>query len=127
MVEPPSVAGEVVFRGTGCAANEPLTVYFDGTPIGTITAGQTGDFSGAVTVPTGTPPGTHTVTIQGATCTSTFTVAVEGTLAFTGSSSHTGTYVWGGIAAIIVGLVLVVATRRRRRRLHELSGGARAA
>jgi hypothetical protein len=127
VVEPPSVAGEVVFRGTGCAANERLNVYFDGTPIGTVAAGQTGDFSGSVSVPAGTPSGTHTVTIQGATCSSTFTVTVEGTLAFTGSSSHTGTYVWGGIAAIIVGLVLVVATRRRRRRLHDLSGGARAA
>ena len=36
-------------------------------------------------------------------------------LAFTGSSNHTGTYVLAGVAAVVVGLVLVVATRRRRR------------
>ena len=124
---PVVVGGEVVFRVSGCAANETLTVFFDGKPIGTVTAGQTGDFSGAVSVPPGTPAGSYPVTISGATCSASFTITVQGNLAFTGSSSHTSTYVWGGVAAIIVGLVLVVATRRRRRRLHELSGGAPAA
>jgi LPXTG-motif cell wall-anchored protein len=118
------VGGEVVFRVTGCAANETLTVFFDGKPIGTVTAGETGDFSGAVSVPPGTPAGSHPVTISGATCSTSFTITVQGNLAFTGSSSHTSTYVWGAVAAIMVGLVLVVATRRRRRRLHDSSGGA---
>ena len=123
VVEPPTVAGEVVFRGTGCAANEPLTVYFDGTPIGTVTAGQTGDFSGQVNVPAGTKSGTHEVTIQGATCVSTFTVDVAGQLAFTGSSSHTSTIVLVGITAVIAGLVLLLATRRRRRQVHAVANG----
>jgi hypothetical protein len=121
---PVLVGGEVVFRVTGCAANETLTVFFDGKPIGTVTAGETGDFSGAVSVPPGTPAGSHPVTISGATCSTSFTITVQGNLAFTGSSSHTSTYVWGAVAAIMVGLVLVVATRRRRRRLHDSSGGA---
>jgi LPXTG-motif cell wall-anchored protein len=43
---------------------------------------------------------------------------VAGALAFTGSSSNTSTYVLGGIAAVVVGLVLVVGTRRRRRGLR---------
>lgn len=123
VVEPPTVAGEVVFRGTGCAANEPLTVYFDGTPIGTVTAGQTGDFSGQVNVPAGSKSGTHEVTIQGATCVSTFTIEVAGQLAFTGSSSHTSTIVLVGISAVIAGLVLLLATRRRRRQVHAVTHG----
>ncbi|MFN8027842.1 MAG: LPXTG cell wall anchor domain-containing protein [Acidimicrobiia bacterium] len=124
VVDQPTVAGDVVFRGTGCAANEPLTVYFDGTPIGTIAAGTTGDFAGQVAIPSGTSAGTHVVTIKGATCESTFTVDVSGQLAFTGSSSHTSTFVLGGVAAILVGLVLILATRRRRRQLHLISTGA---
>jgi len=123
VVDQPNVAGEVVFRGSGCAANEPLTVYFDGTPIGTVTAGQTGDFSGQVNVPPGTAAGTHVVTIQGATCESTFTVDVAGQLAFTGSSSHTSTIVLVGISAIIIGTVLLLSTRRRRRRIHAIGHG----
>jgi LPXTG-motif cell wall-anchored protein len=124
VVSPPTVAGEVVFRGTGCAANETLTVSFDGTPIGTVVAGQTGDFSGQVNVPAGTPAGTHVVTIKGATCESTFTVDVAGQLAFTGSSSHTSTIVLVGIAAIVAGTVLILASRRRRRQLHLLRVGS---
>ena len=123
VVEPPTVAGEVVFRGTGCAANEPLTVSFDGKPIGTVTAGQTGDFSGQVNVPAGTASGTHVVTIQGASCVSTFTVDVAGQLAFTGSSSHTSTIVLVGITAVIAGVVLLLATRRRRRQVRAVTNG----
>jgi LPXTG-motif cell wall-anchored protein len=123
VVEPPSVAGEVVFRGTGCAANEPLTVSFDGTPIGTVTAGQTGDFSGQVNVPAGATSGAHVVTVQGATCVSTFTIDVAGRLAFTGSSSHTSTIVLVGVAAVIAGLVLLLATRRRRRQVQAVTTG----
>jgi LPXTG-motif cell wall-anchored protein len=125
VVEQPTVSGEVVFRGSGCAANETLAVLFDGTQIGTVMAGQTGDFAGQVNVPPGTPAGTHVVTIKGATCESTFTVQVAGQLAFTGSSSHTSTFVLAGIAAIVVGTVLILATRRRRRQLYGLRTGAR--
>jgi LPXTG-motif cell wall-anchored protein len=43
------------------------------------------------------------------------TVNVAGALAFTGSSSHTGTYVLAGVAAVVIGFVLVLWSRRRRR------------
>jgi LPXTG-motif cell wall-anchored protein len=39
--------------------------------------------------------------------------AESATLAFTGSSSNTGTYVLVGVAAVVLGLVLVVGVRRR--------------
>jgi LPXTG-motif cell wall-anchored protein len=39
--------------------------------------------------------------------------AEAATLAFTGSSSNTPTYVLIGIAAIVLGLVMVVGVRRR--------------
>jgi LPXTG-motif cell wall-anchored protein len=35
-------------------------------------------------------------------------------LAFTGASSHTTTYILIGIAAVVLGAVLVVGSRRRR-------------
>jgi hypothetical protein len=108
------VLGAVVFRGAGCAANEPLQVLFDGTPIGTIAADPQGKFAGSVSVPRGTAPGVHASTVKGATCSFNASITVLGQLAFTGSSSHTGTYVLGALAAIVVGFVLVVGSRRRR-------------
>ena len=42
-------------------------------------------------------------------------ITVRGGLAFTGSSSHTTTYVLAGVAAVVVGFVLVIGTRRRHR------------
>jgi hypothetical protein len=118
VVENPTiqVLGEVVFRGAGCAASEPLQVIFDGTRIGSISADPSGKFAGSISVPPGTAPGTHAVTVRGAICSFNTTITVlGGKLAFTGSSSHTGTYVLGALAAIVVGFVLVVGTRRRRR------------
>jgi hypothetical protein len=67
-----------------------------------------------MSVPAGTPSGTHLLTVRGAVCVFNATITVSGgSLAFTGSSSHTSTYVFGAFAAIAVGFVLVVATRRR--------------
>jgi len=108
------VGGEVTFNGSGCAANEPLQVSFDGTPIGTISADAQGNFAGSISIPLGTTPGAHTLTVQGAVCVLNASITVVGGLAFTGSSSHTVTYVLGALAAIMLGFVLVVGTRRRR-------------
>jgi LPXTG-motif cell wall-anchored protein len=109
------VGGEAFFRGSGCTANELLTISFDGTPVGTIHADPSGAFAGSLSIPPGTAPGAHQLTVRGSACVFTATVTVVGAnLAFTGSSSHTSTYVLGGIAAVVVGLVLVVTTRRRR-------------
>ena len=110
------VGGKVTFRGSGCESNEPLQVLFDGKQIGTITADAGGTFAGEISVPLGTAPGAHTVTVRGAVCVLNTTINVLGAnLAFTGSSSHTGTYVLGSIAAIVLGAVLIVGSRRRRR------------
>jgi LPXTG-motif cell wall-anchored protein len=109
-----SAGGTEVFRGTGCGPNEVLTVLFDGKVIGTITANAQGAFAGSITIPRDTPQGTHTLTVRGSTCELNATITVSGTLAFTGASSHTNTYVLLGIAAIVLGLVLVVGARRRR-------------
>jgi len=118
VVENPNVVvgGKVTFRGSGCASNEPLQVLFDGKQIGTITADAEGAFAGEISIPPGTAPGAHTVTVRGAVCVLNTTINVLGAnLAFTGSSSHTGTYVLGSIAAVVFGAVLIVGSRRRRR------------
>ena len=109
------VGGIAVFRGSGCATNEPLQVLFDGGPIGAISADPQGTFAGSISIPLGTAPGPHTVTVRGASCVFNTTITVRGgSLAFTGSTSHTGTYVLGAFAAIVLGLVLIVGTRRRK-------------
>ena len=117
MVDNPvvDVGGEVVFRGGGCTGNEVLQISFDGHPIGTIMSDAQGNFAGSISVPPGTAPGVHTLTVKGAVCVLNADIVVRGALAFTGSSSHTTTYVLAGFAAVVVGRVLVVSSRRRRR------------
>ena len=117
VVENPTigVGGTETFRGTGCGPNEVLTVLFDGKVIGTITANAQGAFAGSITIPKDTAQGPHTLTVRGATCELNATITVSGTLAFTGASSHTSTYVLLGMAAVVFGMALVVGTRRRRR------------
>ena len=114
------VGGEVVFQGSGCLPNEPLTVSFDGQQVGSISADTSGAFAGSLSIPKGTSPGAHLLTIQGSSCVLNATVNVAGALAFTGSSSHTGTYVLGGIAAVVGGVILVLWSRRRRRGIRGL-------
>ena len=116
------VGGVVAFKGSGCLAAETLQVLFDGQAIGTIASDATGAFAGSIEVPRGTAPGTHLIGVRGANCSFNATVVVAGNLAFTGSSSNTGTYVLAGVAAVVVGLVLVVGSRRRR---HGLRGSSR--
>jgi FecR protein len=118
VVDNPNVqaGGEATFRGTGCVANEVLQVLFDNKPIGTITSDSQGSFAGTITIPRGTAPGVHLLTVRGSVCVLNANITVlGGRLAFTGSSSHTTTYVLAGIAAVVVGFVLVIGTRRRRR------------
>jgi hypothetical protein len=116
------VGGEVAFRGSGCLPSESLQVLFDGQPIGTVGSDATGRFAGTIGIPRGTAPGTHRLTVQGTGCVFNTTITVVGSsLAFTGSSSHTGTYVFAGIAAVVVGFVFVVGSRRRRRVLGRRS------
>ena len=118
VVDTPTInaGGTETFRGTGCGPNEVLTVLFDGKVIGTITANAQGAFAGSITIPRDTPQGTHTLTVRGSSCELNATITVSGTLAFTGASSHTGSTMLLGVAAIVLGLVLVVGVRRRRGR-----------
>ena len=87
---------------------------FDGQPIGTIVSDASGTFAGSISIPKGTAPGAHLLHVQGSGCSFSATINVAGNLAFTGSSSNTGTYVLVGIAAVVAGFVLVVGSRRRR-------------
>lgn len=116
------VGGETTFSGGGCDPNEVLSVSFDQQPSGTITADSEGNFAGSLAIPPGTAPGSHLLTVQGRVCVLNANVNVLGAnLAFTGSSTHTGTYVMVGVAAIVIGVVLVVGTRRRRRGVRHRS------
>jgi hypothetical protein len=126
VVENPTVpvGNDVVFRGSGCGANEQLVVLIDGKPSGTITSGPDGTFAGSITIPPGTAPGIHSLTVQGQHCVFNSTIIVQGNLAFTGSSSHTSTYVLGGMTAVIIGSILVVGSRRRRRTIGRPPTGS---
>ena len=125
VVENPNVdvGGEVSFEGSGCVPNESLQVLFDGHLIGTISADADGRFAGSIQIPKGTAPGSHLLTVRGSGCEFNTTINVSGNLAFTGSSNNTGTYVLAGIAAVVVGFVLVVGSRRRR---HGIRGRSHA-
>jgi LPXTG-motif cell wall-anchored protein len=89
-------------------------VLFDGHLIGTVFSDADGRFAGSIRIPKGTAPGTHVLTVRGSGCEFNTTITVAGSLAFTGSSDNTSTYVLAGIAAVVVGFVLVVGSRRRR-------------
>ena len=70
--------GEVTFRGAGCAPNEVLQVLFDGKPIGTITADARARSPGSITIPKGTAPGAHLLTVRGSVCVLNATITVLG-------------------------------------------------
>ena len=93
--------------------------------------------AGSVTIPQGTSPGDHLLTVRGFACEFNVVVTVVGvaatrSLAFTGSSSHTLTYVLVGVVAVMLGAVFVLGSRRatgalpvRRRRCDQMSPHAR--
>jgi LPXTG-motif cell wall-anchored protein len=92
---------------------------FDGGQVGTMPSDSGGNFAGGVTIPAGTNPGQHLITVRGSGCELNAVVTVVGAgatraLAFTGSSNQTLTYVLAGFAAVMFGGVLVLGTRRRR-------------
>ena len=116
VVEDPNVdpGGSVIFRGGGCLPNEVLDILFDGKKVGTLVSDGEGNFAGSLEVPTGTAPGTHLLTVRGSRCELNVTINVLGGLAFTGASNDTSGTVLVGVAAIVLGLVLVIGSRRRR-------------
>jgi hypothetical protein len=112
------VGGEVAFSGTGCRPGEIVTVSFDGVQVGTLPTDSSGSFAGRISIPLGTAPGQHLLTVRGSACELNAVINVLGrqaaALAFTGASSHTLTYVLAGVAAVAMGSVLVAGSRRRR-------------
>ena len=112
------VGGEEAFRGTGCTPRETVAVLFDGVQVGTLPTESDGSFAGKISIPLGTSPGQHLLTVRGAVCELNAVINVLGApaaaLAFTGSSSHTITYLLVGAAAVVFGSVLVAGSRRRR-------------
>ena len=115
------VGGEAVYRGSGCEGGEALQVLFDGHPVGTVNSDAEGNFAGSISIPPGTAPGVHGLTIKGAVCVLDAAINVRGALAFTGASTHTTNYVLV-FAAVSVGLVFVVGTRRRRSAMGRQHG-----
>ena len=113
------MGGIASFRGSGCAPGETLNVLFDSAQVGTVPSDAGGNFAGSVTIPQGTNPGDHLITVRGSACELNVVVTVLGaaatrSLAFTGSSSHTLTYVLVGFVAVMLGAVFVLGSRRRR-------------
>ncbi len=110
------VGGEETFRGSGCKPGEVVSVLFDGVQVGTLLTDSQGSFAGKITIPLGTTPGQHLLTVRGSACELNAVINVLGaaSLAFTGASSHTLTYVLAGAAAVMLGSVLVLGSRRRR-------------
>ena len=62
------VGGRMVFRGSGCKPGETLSVLFDGAQTGTLPSDSQGNFAGSLSIPTGTPPGQHLLTVRGSAC-----------------------------------------------------------
>jgi hypothetical protein len=125
IVDNPNVepGGEVLFRGSGCTAGETVAVLFDGKQIGTLPTDSSGGFAGKITIPQGTTPGAHLLTVRGSVCelNAVINVLGAGALAFTGSSNHTSTYVLAGAAAVVFGAAFVFGSRRR----HSLTRAGR--
>jgi LPXTG-motif cell wall-anchored protein len=122
------VGDQVAFRGSGCVPGETLSVLFDGGQVGTVPSDGGGNFAGSITIPVGTNPGQHLLTVRGSGCELNTVITVAGAqatraLAFTGSSNHTLTYVLAGFAAVMFGGVLVFGTRRRRAATTSLGSG----
>ena len=119
VLEQPNIeAGGVEhFHGSGCVPGETVSVLFDHEQVGTLVTDAQGNFAGSITIPIDTKPGPHLLTVRGSVCELNAVINVLGaakSLAFTGASSHTGTYVLGGIAAVLFGSVLAFGARRRR-------------
>lgn len=109
--------------GVGFRPGEQVEVVLHSTPVtlGTFTAGASGTFSAAVTIPSGVPAGAHTVVSTGQASGRTFSTAltIEPTasdtdsteLAASGSDSTVPLLL--GLGFVIAGLLLVSVRRRR--------------
>ena len=123
----PSAGDQVNVSGSNWCPGSTVEIFLDGTSVGTAVVDSKGNFSTDITIPAGTPPGPHIITVKGlgfgtgTTCgppqvqSRTITVGgggqAGGNLPFTGSNISAGMLIL--FALIVVGAVSIVAGRRR--------------
>jgi hypothetical protein len=118
LVVPPTVqvGGEVAVSGNSCGANQAVTISFNGVPVATATTDAAGHFAVSFAVPSGTQPGSYTVTASNSACVLSAVVQVDPAsatnLAFTGSSGTIPT-LWVAAGLVFLGGILVMVARRR--------------
>lgn len=123
-----AAGGTLAVEGRGFAAGAVLRIELHSTPVmlGSVTASTAGAFATTVTIPAGTTAGAHTLVValpdgtqvRSALTVTTTAAAEEGAvvadeLAQTGGVL-VGAALWGGLAALAVGGVLVLRRRARR-------------
>ncbi len=117
---------QVTVTGTGLPGNLPVDVVLHSDPVtlATVTTSVTGAFSSTVTIPTGTPPGGHTIIVTGTGVTSrAVDLTIVPAAAIAGPAlAATGTDAVPAIAAGSMllggGAVALLAVARRRRLEH---------
>jgi protein-tyrosine phosphatase len=139
----PAAGGTVAFRAAGLTPGAVYRVVLHSTPtdVGSVTAAADGTASGTVTIPAGTDPGAHTLTLvdaQGRAVTDPATItvsaaAVSSVTATTTGARHAGPAVatggtsvasdpWPGVALAALGLAGLAALAGRaavRRRVAQ--------
>ena len=122
----PSAGDEVVVSGAGWCPSSTVEIFLDGVSMGTAAGGH---FSTTITIPPGTAPGPHTITVTGldSSCQNPQTVSRTimvigggqqgGNLPFTGSNISAGMLIL--FALVTVGAASLVAGRRRDAQTQE--------
>jgi large repetitive protein len=109
----------IAISGEGFASGEQVVVTLHSTPVvvGVFTASGSGAISGAVTIPTSTPFGAHTLVAVGETSGKTLsrglTVLDPGSLALTGVGQEWWAALTAALALILLGAGLVMTRRQR--------------
>lgn len=113
-------AGEsITVSGTKCAPGATVTVKLDGSI--TLSSGTTdasGSYSIPVTIPSGTTPGHHTISVIGGSCAGSGVLGIEVLAASGGGNlAGTGVAVVGigalGVVLLVGGGLMLLAGRRR--------------
>ncbi|UOW03097.1 tyrosine-protein phosphatase [Clavibacter michiganensis subsp. michiganensis] len=127
----PTAGGTVAFRAAGLTPGATYRVILHSTPtdVGSVTASSDGTASGTVTIPAGTDPGTHTLTLvdaqgQAVSDPATITVSAAAVSAITATATGAGPAVatggtsvaadpWPGLALAALGLAGLAAIAGR--------------
>ena len=104
----------VTLTGACFAPNSNGTVVLTSNPVvlGTVAVSPAGTFSGTFTIPVSTPPGSHTLTVNGTNGSAAAKIQVvkSGGLSVTGGTLRA---LWIGLLFIGVGSILLLARRER--------------